>query len=232
MKYNSKIIRHKTNSSLKQIKNYVDKKLLNSSIIDNKLEMNDYELIKLYKIKFLQYIGFSLDDIKIIFDNMKDIDIYKMFNYFLITENNLLSCFENNFKTFLNSNSLIINIDTFGYFKSESLGRGVMFELYNFRKMWYQDKFKKEELKDLRSSIFKEFHIYNKNNNITELNSLFTKLNYFLESNIINYNKLHFLCLFKWWTTDPRYVKQIKNRCKLNYGPEIFKQALIWCSKY
>ncbi|AKX34267.1 hypothetical protein SLITO_v1c06380 [Spiroplasma litorale] len=174
-------------------------------------------------------IGFSLDDIKIIIDNLSIEDINSIFIYYLQKEKELCIKFELNFNKYIKHNTLEVDRDTFGYFKSESLGKAVMFEMYNYRKLWYENDGLKKEIKLIRNNIFLEFSNYIEKSNIEKLYYCFNEIKTFLRNNINNYNRLHFLCLFKWWTTDPRYVKQIKNRLNYNYGPELFKHSLIWC---
>ncbi|QGS51409.1 hypothetical protein [Spiroplasma tabanidicola] len=232
MKYDSKFVRHKTNSSLKQIKNYINKNLLKKDIINEKLEMDDEGLIILYKIKFLKEIGFTLDETRIILDNLKEIELLKMFKYFILKEKNLLNDFEKNLVAFSENKKLEINRNTFGYFESETLAKGVMFDLYNYRIEWYKNETFKKELKVIRKNIFTSFSDYIKNKHLENLYLYFESLNVFLKTYIKDYSKLHFFCMIKWWTAEPRYVKQIKNKLNYNYGPDLFNQAVIWITKF
>ncbi|ASP28464.1 hypothetical protein SCORR_v1c06920 [Spiroplasma corruscae] len=231
MKYDSKFIRHKTNSSLRQIKNYIEKNLLSKEIINNKLEMDDLELSELYKIKFLKQMGFTLEELKIIKDNLDDNTLNSLFIIFVDKEKKLLTNLENNLHNYLLNNYVEVNRDTFGYFSSETLFKGIMYELYDLRKQWYENEETKHFIKKLRKNLYISLSLFIKENSFDSLYDNFKILNNFLKSSLENYSIIYFICLIKWWTIEPRYIKQIKNKLGFNYGPELFLKSIEFICK-
>ncbi|AHI53006.1 MerR family transcriptional regulator [Spiroplasma culicicola] len=233
MKYNSKIIRRKTQSSLKQIKHYIEKGILRPEILSDVLLMNDQDIERLYHIKLLLEIGFNLEHIKIILDNINKQNLITIFDHFLDSYKTWFEIFNNKYEIYKDKN--LIKLDDrsyFGFFKSELIARTVMYELYEKRYLWYQKEEYKIKLKKIRKNIYSCFKEFNDNKLIYEMVSkYFSELYEFLNDNFLNRSPLYFICWIKWLTNEPRYIKEMRRITQFNYSNEIFEMSLIWIIK-
>ncbi|AXK51679.1 MerR family transcriptional regulator [Spiroplasma alleghenense] len=237
--FDSKFIRRNAATSHKQITLYVGKGLLPKTIIkeENKIELNLEELNNLFKIKMLQKIGFSLDNIKVFLDNLtSERNLFLIFHDFLESEKKGLDKLVLTLNEIEQDNENLAKKEAFYFSNKIIIAPYIAIDVFEIKKKWFEDDEKKNFLRKWRKTFYSLFLNYESNLEIEKDKVIFEKLdsldNFFSENSNFN-SKIYFFSFINWLTCEPRYIKEMKRICKYNYSNEITNATIKWfCKKY
>lgn len=231
--YQTKDISRICRISFKQIKNYHSAGLLDESIFnaEGKLSIDASNLKRLFEIKTLQQICFSTRQIKILYDNnITDEAVKKMFDHFI-------DSYEKSIKIFLTSyddaylNKNFAERSLYGLFTHNNRVDNILHEMYEFRKIWYLDKNKKNFLRETRRKLFLAMEGFNYNEEEYYLRNTsvhFDKIYQFFIEEGLNQSYLFFISYMQWLTAADRYKRQMFKLIGIFNQIPLYELSLKW----